>query len=57
MEILAQHVLLPAIYVFHKQLVLLVCMGIMEIHVMHVYLRAKIVVLHQFVKVALMAFI
>ena len=54
MKILAQHVLLPAIYVVHKQLALLVSMGIMEIHVLHVYLLAKIVVLHRFVKIVYM---
>ena len=46
--------LLHVIYVVHKQLALHVCMGIMEIHVLHVYLHVKIVVLHQFVKAVLM---
>ena len=50
MEILANHVLLLAIYVVHKQPAPHVYMGIMEINAPHVYLLAKIVVLLQFVK-------
>ena len=50
MEILANHVLLLAIYVVHKQPAPHVYMGIMEINAPHVYLLAKIVVPQQFVK-------